>query len=199
MVCRLTTKQYNKLFLDLLRHSKTENGVLGGAVRQDLLSRTADSELWPDDGMFLGSWLSEPIYRRITRGRLRIIFEAIEMSLRTPKTEEEQVQKRLTVEHIMPRAWRANWPLPDESVEAEERRESLIHTIGNLTLLTKSLNPSLRNSAWPTKKAEIGKHSILRLNKYFSDIANWDEEHILARGQALFEHATAIWQYPSAD
>ncbi|MBL3668424.1 HNH endonuclease [Streptomyces sp. M2CJ-2] len=34
------------------------------------------------------------------------------------------------------------------SVEAHQRRQVLVHTLGNLTLLTRRLNPAVSNGPW---------------------------------------------------
>lgn len=196
MVCGLTTKQYNKLFLETMQVAQDPAVEPDSAVRDFLLGRTADSELWPKDEMFRNAWLSEPLYRRITRARLRVLLEALEVALRTPKTEPLDVPRRMTVEHLMPRAWREHWPLPEPDLEAEEARDIVIHTIGNLTLLTSSLNPALRNSPWTEKKPEILKHSLLQLSKDLEKHRDWSEDKIAERGERLFELAVRIWPYP---
>lgn len=198
MVCRLTTKQYNKLFLDLKSHLDGHTTELSGQVREFLLSREADSEIWPDDSIFHNAWMTEPLYRRMTRSRLRMILEALEATYRTDKTEDVPLPKGLTIEHLLPRAWEENWPLPGDSLEDARRREDSLHTIGNLTLLTSSLNPALRNGAWHAKRREIIKHSVLKLNTYFHDLDDWNEGRIAERGEALFGLALEVWPRPTA-
>ncbi|MDE2083164.1 MAG: DUF1524 domain-containing protein [Burkholderiales bacterium] len=58
----------------------------------------------------------------------------------------------LHVEHVMPVAWAEHWPSPGDD-NAVLLRNSLLHNIGNLTLLTAKLNPSLSNSNFSVKKA----------------------------------------------
>jgi hypothetical protein len=49
----------------------------------------------------------------------------------------------------MPQQWEQWWPLAaGENIEAETRRNRVIHTIGNLTLLKEKLNQKLSNSPW---------------------------------------------------
>jgi hypothetical protein len=47
----------------------------------------------------------------------------------------------------MPRKWLTHWPLEDASHE-EADRDRIIHTLGNLTLLTGKLNSKVSNGAW---------------------------------------------------
>src|SRR2546425_6725866 len=71
----------------------------------------------------------------------------------------------------MPRDWERHWPLTTATLE---ERETLIDTIGNLTLLTKSLNPAVSNGPWATKREQIRKHDKLDLNRDLPD--TWDEK-----------------------
>jgi hypothetical protein len=74
----------------------------------------------------------------------------------------------------------------------------LLHTIGNLTLLTPSANNSLRNNPFLTKVEKIEGYSLLALNKYFARREMWDENSIDERGRVLFEDAVQLWPFPSA-
>ena len=72
----------------------------------------------------------------------------------------------------MPQGWHANWPLKvsDNRAEAIARRDHLVHTIGNLTLVTGRLNPSLSNARWRTKKTKLAKNSQLQLNLELAEL-----------------------------
>jgi hypothetical protein len=76
---------------------------------------------------------------------------------------------------------------------AADRRNEAIHRIGNLTLLTKELNPAVSNGPWVRKRDEILKHSALNLNRPFQDVQTWDEAAIETRSAKLFEVAKKIW------
>ena len=203
MVCQLTTKGYNRLFLDLVADvSKGE--FTQDAVRRFLLRQSGESTKWPDDAEFLGAWLDTPLYTAVKRDRLRLLLHAIDSALAGPKTEEYQLKWWLTVEHIMPQQWDHHWLLPqgadesiEEYIERKHRRNHLLHTIGNLTMLTQSLNPSVSNKSFQEKKVDILRHSAINLNRFMQDIDDWNEEGIRQRGNDLFEVVTGIWPYPS--
>ena len=66
----------------------------------------------------------------------------------------------------MPRKWHTNWPIQDTSGEAD--RDSIIHTLGNLTLLTGKINSKVSNGPWSGgggKHALFEKHDVLLLNR----------------------------------
>ena len=206
MACRMTSKDYNRLFLDLL--GAIENAEAGGVCRalvESLSSSDSESRLWPSDVRLVHAFADLPLYRLLTRGRLRILLEGIEEALRGPKSEEAHVPRgKLTIEHVMPQRWEeANWPLPSDLEDEDEilhRRERVIHTIGNLTLVNNKLNPSMSNAAWSTKAGALEQHSVLRLNQ--SLLARYrdqpfSEEQIAERSRALAEIAQRIWPTPA--
>src|SRR5690606_31499964 len=108
-----------------------------------------------------------PAYRRLSRGRVRMVLEAIEDHLRGWKGEamglggERVGRGTLAIEHVLPRKWQIHWPLGGDTTEVE--RERLIHTFGNLTLLTGRLNSSLSNRPWAPPEGD-GKRSVLEKN-----------------------------------
>jgi uncharacterized protein with ParB-like and HNH nuclease domain len=197
MICSLTTRNYNRLMLDLQSQLQANDADLATTTRLFLLGHKADSERWPDDDEFQKAFVSEPLYSRINRARLLLVLQALELQLRTAKSEKVTLPGKLTIEHLLPQAWERNWPLPKQTPEAEEEREAVIHTIGNLTLVTGSLNPALSNAAWSGKRPEILKHSTLLLNHYFQHEPEWAEDEIRIRSRDLFNTAKMIWPRPS--
>lgn len=75
------------------------------------------------------------------------------------------------------------------------QRHRMVNTLGNLTLITGSLNPSLSNGSWGTKRPELIKFSKLNLNQYFhsKEADVWAEDAIYLRSRKLFEDARALW------
>jgi hypothetical protein len=79
------------------------------------------------------------------------------------------------------------------------RRNRLLHSFGNLTLLTAPLNSSVSNSAFEVKRDALEEHSLLLLNRELVKNGSWDEDCIIARGKALFDIARTIWPLPEAN
>ena len=205
MVCRDTTRGYNRLTLDLVRElSKCEPEDADKAVVQFLSGQKADSMRWPTDKDVEHALTTLPLYRLLTRGRLRLVLEGIEEKyLKSSHAEQTQVPKNLTIEHILPQTWQTHWPLPDNSNEheAHQNRNQLLHTIGNLTLVTGQLNSVASNAPWEDKCKTLEKHSILRLNHYllaeYGNVA-WDEQTIQARSKKMATLVAAVWPGPYA-
>lgn len=202
MVCRLSTRGWADMSHALVRQledagpERADDAIVAHLAEQD-----TEATLWPDDRRLTDAFVSEPLYTRLTRGRLRLVLERLEEEIR-PDKAEIQTHGALTVEHAMPQAWHEHWPLnaePNEREEAKYRRESAIHTIGNLTLVTQKLNTSASNGPWERKREALDDHSALFLNKDLLRYAGdeWDEAAIEERGRRLAALAAAAW--PAAD
>lgn len=201
MVCGLTTKNYNRFFLDAVKDLTRAGGVTPEQFRQFLVSQTSDTNRWPDDEEFRRAFEGYELYRTLTRPKLRMILEALDLAMDSEKSERIYIQSALTIEHLLPQSWQEHWPLdvtePEMRREAIERREHLLQTIGNLTLLTQKLNSSVSKSAWTLKKPEIVKQSKLNMNRTFHDVPDWSEARIAARSRELFELAVQVWPRPA--
>ena len=207
MVCELTTKNYNRLFLSLLKKMRSAERVDRDFVRQELLSGTGDAVRWPSDQEFSLRILTSPMYTRLKPHRVSMLLQALERRMRNTKQEDVQIKSKLTVEHVLPREYRlADYPLPEieNPGPAEERkanRESALNTLGNLTLVTQPLNSSLSNAPFSRKRREIAMQSTLRLNTYFQELSDsdvWDENTIFARGLKMAQALVAIWPHPTS-
>jgi hypothetical protein len=217
-LCGLTTKNYNNVFLEYLKFL-TENKE-AESFKNLLKSKTAETNLWPSDNMLLEKLLERPLYREEknrTKSISNILLE-VEKHSRGKKQEKINfVNSGLTIEHILPQKWYEYWPLNGESISEDdfnisvhavmteddkegkyhqiEGRNKILHTIGNLTILTSSLNPSVSNSAFLTKKTEINSQSTLIINTYLQDKLDWDENEIKLRSKVLYNSISKIWAY----
>ena len=202
MMCGLTTKNYNKLFIDLLRHLSSEGSMSAEEVCEYLQSGSGDSLRFPSDEEFRIAFVDTPIYSKLRQYKLNAVLRAIDEALNDNKSETVSLNQKLTIEHLMPQSWHDHWPMedtqltdPEDKKELEEMREAKIHTMGNLTLVNSSLNPALSNSNWETKRPEILKFSKLNMTRYFYETPSWNEEEITKRGLHLYQKAVEIWPY----
>lgn len=208
MVCERTIKNYNRLFLKLFRDITKDDALTSGKVtragfQKVLLAQEGDTADWPSDAVFKKALLGTPLYDRLRPALIDMVLRGIERQLSTAKGEKITIHTKLTIEHVLPQSWEEQWPLPAPASTTpvggelpEDVRERMLHTLGNLTLLTQELNTSVRNAAYSVKQPEITAQSALRLNAYFQKVGTWDEAAILARGEALFEVARKVWPHP---
>ena len=204
MICRQTTKDYNRLVLELasrLRESGLEKADT--LTAEYLKEQTAYAREWPTDEAVADALGSSPLYRLLTRGRLRLVLEGIERQLRSSgKAEQPTVPTNLTIEHLMPVGWRREeWPLPVgvDADAATYERNTLIHSIGNLTLATQKLNSSMSNAPWNSKRDELQEHSVLLLNNELLTRSTWDEETIRSRSRRVAELVSTRWPGPTSE
>jgi hypothetical protein len=98
----------------------------------------------------------------------------------------------------MPRKWPSYWPLEGGS---EADRDRIIHTLGNLTLLTGKLNSKVSNGPWigtGGKREGLEAHDVLILNRDLLKKAGdkWTDEAIRVRTQDLANVIIQIWPVP---
>jgi hypothetical protein len=171
-----------------------------------------DAARLPSDVEVVQRFSQRKVYGELPTPRLRFILEAIEHRKRTAFDESVLAKSAPTVEHVMPQRWAEKWPLLDGRMAPSESsivaitthkvdgtmqeqiaiREQLLDSIGNLTLVTSSLNPSLGNENFADKKTQLAK-SLLVLNREIAAHEVWNEEMIRKRGADLAKLATEIW------
>lgn len=197
-MCRLTSKNYNRLFLELLRQLSAGSATAHQTIEQFLVQQDSESGMWPSDSDLSDSLHRLPLYRLFKRDRLQRLLLAFENHLTTDRTEPVPASAKLSIEHLMPRAWHEHWPLPSDPEMAEleeDRRESLLHTIGNLSLVTGKLNSSLSNAEWNSKRQHLLAHSALTINRSLPE--NWTTEQIERRTDSLAGAAIRMWPRPA--
>jgi hypothetical protein len=203
MTMRLTAQNYNRVMLEVLKSMGAAEDAVAGLI-DHLRSFAEDTATgwWPTDESFRRHLVDRPLYGSITQARVRLLLEAAEARLHTAKTEAVQVPTKLSIEHVIPQNWAATWPLEDGTDEESlARRTGAIHRLGNLTLVTSSLNPALSNDPWAEKRGELSQHSALRLNaRLVHDHPDgFDEDAIDARSQALADLLIAEWPGPDSE
>lgn len=207
MLVRASSKSHTQVIAELITHvRKTGRQTAGDAIEDYLRNQSATNWYWPDDDEVRTQLRSLAAYRRLSRARLRMVLEAIEDHARgwqgptTGLGGERVARGTYAIEHIMPRRWQTHWPLPQGRTAAE--RESLIDTIGNLTLLTGKLNSKVSNGPWAGsdgKQAALHRHDVLIMNRPLCEQAQdcWDDDHIKARTERLIDAILHAWPVPA--
>jgi hypothetical protein len=206
MLIRATAKSYNKLMPDVV--SVIQNsavGQIGKSVREFFTSQRSEVGYWPDDDEVRKELSSLPIYRKLSRARLRMVLESIEDHWRgwipgqTSAAGMRIRRNTYAIEHVMPQSWLKHWPLPSGMLEGE--RDARIHRLGNLTLLTKKLNSTVSNGPWDGdngKASHLQEKDVLLLNSRLLQkyAAQWDEPGIDLRTGQMINSILEIWPVP---
>lgn len=199
-LCDLTAKNLNRVFQAISRIF-----IVEGASVETLITffeeRSGDSTRFPSDEEFRQGILTQPVYSLAPSVRIKDILWEFELASRTNFSEKlEEMPHGLQTEHVLPVTWTDDWPLPDgdcvalwsdDPIAIERRR--LLHTIGNLTLITGGLNSSSGNKGFMAKKEKYAEHTGLFLNKWFDKQSEWNEEKIRERSEYFAEMAANIW------
>lgn len=207
MLVRVTSKSYNKVIADLIRTLRaSERARAGDVLSKFLADQKTETAYWPDDDEVRTELRTSAVYRRLSRGRLRLVLEAIEDHRRGWRDGkdglggERVARGKYAIEHVLPRSWQAHWPVASPHEEPE--RERLVHTLGNLTLLTKPLNSKVSNGPWTGQKgkwAALEEHDVLLMNNDLRKQArdSWTHERIKTRTEQMIDDVLAIWPTPT--
>jgi len=206
MLVRASTKNYTQVIAELIALiRKSDRKSAGDVIEKYLAAQKSGSSYWPDDAELAEELQGLLAYRRLRRGRLRMVLEAVEDHLRgwsgdsTGLGGERVARGQYAIEHVMPRKWVLNWPLTDGMSEAD--RDRLIHTLGNLTLLTAKLNSKVSNGPWlgtEGKRQGLEAHDVLLLNRELLRKATdrWTDDAIRSRTRELTQIVAQIWSVP---
>ncbi|MCL4286068.1 MAG: DUF262 domain-containing protein [Thermoleophilia bacterium] len=199
MLRGLTHKAYNRLVVDILKAGRRADEILDDVIVDALTESAADTARWPTDSGLADHLATQSLYSWIGQAKIRLVLGEVELRRRA-KAKVEDVYKlpKLSIEHLMPTEWAENWPLDDPHEDAVDRRNRSLNLLGNLTLITGSLNAALSNQAWVDKRARLGQNSVLLLNSELAAREIWNEESIADRGRALTAEICARWPGPEA-
>lgn len=203
---RQICKSDNKNFSDLFSENLILRNVVTFEALKDYIENREDGQalVLPRDKEVLkachNQWYAN-------KKALAILY-LLETSIREGKPHATKLYpfERYTLEHLMPRSWKDNWPPhPDYT---EDQRKDAIFCLGNLAMLPSKLNTSISNASWTDKKNGKGKN--LGIIHYASDIetlanvitkSEWNEDTIAERSNWIAEKVADIWPsyLPSTD
>jgi hypothetical protein len=209
------TKEYNKMFVEVIGDITSSRGAdVLQSLTAKLLSGRGTTRIWPSDKQVIDAGICKPIYKSMKQPALRVVLERLELGLRGKKSEDEEIADGLQIEHVMPQKWWTHWklegqtlvrdisdwwvvPTEDEKplVGAARARSAAVQTLGNLSLLNRYANPAASNGPFNLKLVEY-RHSVLRLNRYFDEVEQWNEAAIEKRSTELAELLCKLYPRP---
>lgn len=193
IVVHATTKSYNRLYTSLILNQICDTKSL-----LDRLSNVNDSTTFvPTDTDLENGFKNTKLYNLQTKG----ILYFIESGIRPANSATALLGfNGYSLEHLLPKKWRNNW-LACENDEAARERDSKLLTIGNLAIITQSLNASIRDSDWTTKKeGKKNKPGLILCAAGLNTLkealtkTDWNEAEIDARAHWLYEEAAKLWK-----
>jgi len=194
---RMSVSDMGRIVADMIRaYENTPATDLAQSVEGHLSRLNVTSTYWPGDEEIRDSLRTEPVFRRFKKARLRMLLEAIEDCYRSGTNQPQVPRRGYPIEHVLPQKWASKWPVSD--AEAEEFRAEHVHRLGNLTLLTTSLNSKVSNGPWASKREALRAHDTLLLNSRLLSRVDgiWDEAAIDSRTEAMIDVLLATWTVP---
>lgn len=193
IVVHATTKNYNNLFTSLIF-----NAVLDAETLLSKLKSFDDASLYiPDEEELERGFATSKLVNLQAKG----IIYLIESYSRPANSATVLLGfNGYSLEHLMPKKWRNNWDACNE--EEAKRRDTALLTLGNLAIITQSLNASIRDARWDVKKAGKGEKKP-GLNLCASGLVtlhetlkkdDWNVDEISNRAEWLAEKAVEIWR-----
>jgi len=199
-ICRLTTKNYNNLFISIIQKLKKlrqdNNAISVDLLKGILASFSEETNLFPNDSDFELAFQQTQLSNQNSR---EILFCIALYQKSSPLYDIKKLSSSsYSVEHFMPVKWQDNWMSLGIDENGKAVRNRALKTLGNLTLVTKRLNSKLSNAAWGQKKGILKQYSSLSMTTDYLEYANWDEKCISARSRDLFsQSAIKMWSYHS--
>ena len=194
MITHSNTKNYNQLFTDKL----INNRVLSKQEFLDYIEKRDDKvNFLPTDEELEKGFNTSILINKQSAG----ILYLIESKIRNEKDSTALLGiNKYSLEHLMPKKWRNNWDKLS-SKESEINRDRKLLTLGNLTIITQSLNSSIRDSKWEDKlKGKNKKGGLIEYSgglktiSQFLQYPEWNEKTIEKRALFLYEKAKQIWK-----
>lgn len=192
MLVRATTKNYNRLFTSLILNEVKD----AEALRKALEANDEATTYMPGDAEVRSAFEESCLYNLQSKGVLYLLESAIRPGMSSTALLGFN---QYTLEHMMPKKWRNKWGALDE--EAATRRDRKLLTLGNLAIITHSLNASIRDADWTTKKQGKGyKDGLALCAAGLATMAgalekeSWGEDDIADRAEWLANKALEVWR-----
>lgn len=195
IICNQTTKNYNQLFTDRLINNK----ILSKEAFVNYLNGQLDTvNFLPTDEDLENGFTNMILVNKQSAG----VLYFIESKIRNRSYQSTQLLglNKYSLEHLMPKKWENHWVNSMSSEEKMNRNKKLL-TLGNLTIITQSLNSTIRDANWKNKKEGRGDKkgllayaSGLETMNHYLTFDEWNEKTIEDRANFLFEKAKNIWK-----
>ena len=187
-----TTKNYNRLFTSLILNEVKD----AKALRKALEANEEATTYMPGDAEVRAAFEESRLYNLQSKGVLYLLESAIRPGMSSTALLGFN---QYTLEHMMPKKWRNKWGALDD--EAATRRDRKLLTLGNLAIITHSLNASIRDADWTTKKQGKGyKDGLALCAAGLATMAgalekeSWGEGDIAERAEWLADKALEVWR-----
>ncbi|WP_232715220.1 GmrSD restriction endonuclease domain-containing protein [Gordonia metallireducens] len=179
-VLRSTSKNYNRMLLDLLRVLQHSDGPYGERIRTVFQSNTSESGRWPTDAEIREALVSSPIFKNLTRTRVQLVLRGCERGL-APAHEGNPVSD--SVYALLATA--------DDDVDDVHRA-----SLGNLTLVPTTVSRALGKAHDWASRRRILESTDFCLNRSLPEALS--DVPISVRGAELATGFIRTWPHPDS-
>lgn len=120
------------------------------------------------------------------------IFQKIELHNNSAPIDFEKT--KISIEHLMPQTPTREWL--DELNITEDKYESQLHRLGNLTLATQHDNSKMSNKPFEYKKQILAETAHLKINQDILSKDSWNVKDIDERTNKLIDQIIGLYPYP---
>jgi len=195
----LPTNALNKIFMRLYEDVEQENYLQ--SIQKSLLKKKG-TQRFPRDIEVINSLKEKDVYGIKSKNRVYFL-ERLE-NYQNNEFVTINGNSDITIEHIFPQNPDPKWKIELGEKEYNLIKEMHLNTISNLTL--SGNNGKLGNKTFLEKKnmnidgKEQGyKYSRLWLNRFLSEIDNWNIENIEKRFEIIKNRFLEIWKFPDIE
>lgn len=195
VITRATTKNYNNLFQDTF----ISNEINSAEKLVHYFEKRGSVNGIPSDSEIKDAFNSIKINNR----EAKYVLYMIELERRNNSNSTDMLGfSNYELEHLMPKKWRSNWKDITTDGELSELRDKKLLTLGNLAIISGTLNSSISNSSWIDKlEGKENKDGLRKLGSGIMthadviDIDVWNEEEITIRASKLYNEVVKYWPY----
>lgn len=199
---RMISKSTNKSYSNLFSEELISNEITSKEKFQNLINEKTDkNNSMPSNDVVKNGFYNSKLVNKQTKGIIYLIESILRVKDKNKHSTGLLGLDRYSLEHMMPKKWENNWDKNKTFTDEEsQNRNNKLLTLGNLAIITSSLNSSIRDSDWNKKKDGTDKYSglikftsgIETINEYLQ-YDNWNEDKIDERAEFLYEKSMEIW------
>lgn len=202
LITRDNNKNYNQLFIRCIAQKVLSATEFENVINE--YSQIADMYNAVPNDKALHTMIEKNVYtNKIATG----ILYLLETKIHNSKKHATALlgMEKYSLEHLMPKKWQNNWGNLTEQTDIDHRNE-LILSIGNLTIIPQSLNASIRDADWQTKKNGKGDKggllkfaSAIEISRDCLNKEQWTEQDIVNRTEQLYNKIIQYWNWKEDD
>lgn len=187
------TAQISNLFPSLYSNIKNKDNKI-----EILHQKFKEFDYFINDNDFKNAFIDTKLYANNNQSFTRMILVSIDKSQHT-FGQYPDYSTLNTIEHICPQSGRdeTGWTQYLKEDSKDEELSKVIHTIGNLSLLSRPANSHASNNPFKDKIATYHKLTYLNkdiINRYDNNVL-WNIESIKNRSSDIADIALSIWKW----